>query len=76
MTIGKKICVATLASLLVSGCSILGGGGDDDKKSTATLGRSEEHTSALHSLTSIVCRLLLENTKQKAQVLVARERNT
>jgi outer membrane protein assembly factor BamB len=39
MTIGKKICVATMAALLVSGCSILGGGGDDDKKSTPTLGK-------------------------------------
>lgn len=39
MTIGKKICVATMAALLVSGCSILGGGGGDDKKSTPTLGK-------------------------------------
>src|SRR5262249_59660484 len=31
----------------------------------AELGRSEEHTSELQSLTNLVCRLLLEKKKQK-----------
>ena len=30
-----------------------------------TMGRSEEHTSELQSLTNLVCRLLLEKKKQK-----------
>src|SRR5438093_9159501 len=32
---------------------------------TAPLGRSEEHTSELQSLTNLVCRLLLEKKKKK-----------
>src|SRR5438093_5444471 len=32
---------------------------------TARLGRSEEHTSELQSLTNLVCRLLLEKKKKK-----------
>src|SRR5262249_57324032 len=33
------------------------------------VGRSEEHTSELQSLTNIVCRLLLENNKEKIKVI-------
>src|SRR5438093_8796694 len=36
---------------------------------TAAAGRSEEHTSELQSLTNLVCRLLLEKKKKKANII-------
>src|SRR5436309_8612701 len=37
----------------------------DDRRRTATLSRSEEHTSELQSRENLVCRLLLEKKKKK-----------
>src|SRR5258706_7263121 len=37
----------------------------------AALHRSEEHTSELQSLTNLVCRLLLEKKKKRANITVA-----
>src|SRR5262249_61890316 len=40
----------------------------------APLGRSEEHTSELQSLTNLVCRLLLEKKKRRCGLHLARRR--
>src|SRR5258706_5616479 len=42
-----------------------------EKRSAICIGRSEEHTSELQSLTNLVCRLLLEKKKKNMVVMIS-----
>src|SRR5438093_7988051 len=46
-----------------------------DNKLFSVIGRSEEHTSELQSLTNLVCRLLLEKKKKKIKKLYKETKN-
>src|SRR5258706_9052735 len=59
----------------------LGDGGDigdgmrSDGMNSFAVGRSEEHTSELQSLTNLVCRLLLEKKKNRSSILLLTDLN-
>src|SRR5437016_12065618 len=57
---------ATAAINTAVGCTV---------SNATTLGRSEEHTSELQSLTNLVCRLLLEKKKQKTNQIKSEQTN-
>src|SRR5437016_7746408 len=62
--IGPLLTSSGNVDRILSGWSVSGGGNLPFPSPAAGLGRSEEHTSELQSLTNLVCRLLLEKKKK------------